>query len=67
MKVFVVLFSLLVVLISFGQHNNEFYNDGALIHVQAGAEVHVLGDVHMYRATGNLQNNGLIKMQGNAY
>ncbi len=49
------------------QHNNELYNDGALIHVQAGAEVHVWGDVHMREATGNLQNNGLIKVQGHSY
>ncbi len=52
---------------STAQHNNEFYNDGALVHVQAGAEVHVWGDVHMYQATGDLQNNGLIKTQGNSY
>ena len=49
------------------QHNNELYNYGALIHVQAGAEVHVWGDVHMREATGNLQNNGLIKVQGHSY
>ena len=49
------------------QHANELYNDGALIHVQAGAEVHVWGDVHMREATGNLQNNGLIKVQGHSY
>ncbi len=52
---------------SIAQHNNEFYNDGSLVHVQAGAEVHVWGDVHMYQATGDLENYGLIKMQGNAY
>lgn len=49
------------------QHNNEFYNDGALVHVQAGAEVHVLGDVHMRQGSGTLHNDGFIKMQGNAY
>ncbi len=49
------------------QHNNELYNDGALIHVQAGAEVHVWGDVHMREATGNLENYGLIKVQGHSY
>jgi hypothetical protein len=62
---------LILVLVSgfacFGQHANEFFNDGALVHVQAGAEVHVWGDVHNVQATGDLQNNGLIKMQGNAY
>lgn len=52
---------------SLSQHNNEFYNDGALVHVQAGAEVHVWGDVHMAGATAELQNNGLIKTQGNSY
>ncbi len=49
------------------QHSNEFYNDGALVHIQAGAEVHVWGDVHNYQATGDLQNNGLLKVQGNMY
>jgi len=53
--------------VCFSQHNNEFYNDGALVHVQAGAEVHVWGDVHMVGATGQLQNNGLVKTQGNSY
>ena len=49
------------------QHNNELFNDGALITVQPGAEVHVWGDVHMQGATGNLTNNGLVKVQGNMY
>ncbi|MCR9171172.1 MAG: T9SS type A sorting domain-containing protein [bacterium] len=49
------------------QHDNEFYNDGALVHVQAGAEVHVWGDVHMIGATASLENNGLIKVQGHSY
>ena len=40
------------------QHNNEFYNDGALVHKQAGAEVHVWGDVHNYKVTGDQENNG---------
>lgn len=53
--------------VCFSQHSNEFYNDGALVHVQAGAEVHVWGDVHNYKATGDLQNNGLLKVQGNMY
>lgn len=47
------------------QHNNELFNDGALITVQPGAEVHVLGDVHMQGSTATLDNNGLIKVQGN--
>lgn len=49
------------------QHNNEFYNKGSLVHIQAGAEVHVLGDVHNYEATGNLTNNGLLLVQGDMY
>lgn len=49
------------------QHNNELYNNGALIHIQSGAEVHVLGDVHMRSATGILQNNGLLKIDGDLY
>lgn len=49
------------------QHNNEFYNNGALVHIQAGAQVHVWGDVHMRTATGLLENNGLLKVQGNMY
>lgn len=53
--------------LSFGQHNNEFYNDGALIHLDPGAEIHVWGDVHMYGSTGVLDNNGLIKTQGHSY
>lgn len=52
---------------SIAQHNNEFYNNGALIKVQSGAEIHVLGDAHMYGATGVLSNDGLIKTQGNTY
>jgi hypothetical protein len=49
------------------QHNNEFYNNGSLVHIQAGAEVHVLGDVHNYQATGRLENNGLLLVQGDMY
>lgn len=52
---------------TFSQHNNELFNDGALIHVQSGAEIHVLGDVHMKKATAELENNGLIKTHGNSY
>jgi len=53
--------------ICFSQHNNELYNNGALIHIQAGAEVHVLGDVHMRGATATLENNGLLKADGDLY
>ena len=51
----------------YSQHNNELYNNGALIHIQAGAEVHVLGDVHMRGATATLENNGLLKSDGDLY
>lgn len=47
------------------QHNNELYNNGAEITVQNGAEVHVWGDVHM--RGGSMDNNGLVKVQGNMY
>ncbi len=53
--------------VSHAQHNNEFYNNGSLVHVQAGAELHVWGDMHNVQATGALQNFGLIKVQGNSY
>jgi Fe-S cluster assembly scaffold protein SufB len=49
------------------QHNYEFFNNGALVHVQAGAEIHVNGDVHNYQSIGRLENNGLIVCQGNMY
>lgn len=49
------------------QHNNEFYNNGSLVHIQSGAEVHVIGDVHMRGATGVLENNGLLKVDGDMY
>jgi len=66
-KITTAILTLLCAPVLFAQHNNELYNDGALIHVQPGAEVHVWGDVHMMQATGDLQNNGLIKTQGNSY
>lgn len=47
------------------QHNNELYNNGALIRIQSGAEVHVLGDVHMQG--GTLNNDGLLKSDGDLY
>ena len=47
------------------QHSHELYNNGAIIRVTAGAEVHVVGDVHMIG--GTLTNDGLIKTHGNSY
>jgi hypothetical protein len=61
--VFLVVFQLS----SFAQHSNEFFNDGALVHIEAGAEVHVWGDVHIEGASAVLENNGLLKTQGNSY
>lgn len=53
--------------IGYAQHNNEFYNNGSVVTIQAGAEVHVWGDFHSTGATANLTNNGLIEVQGNLY
>ncbi len=49
----------------FGQHNNEFFSDGALIHIQAGAEVYVRGDFHS--EGGTIDNDGFIQVEGNLY
>ncbi len=46
------------------QHNNEFYNDGAEVTVQNGAEMYVMGDFHNYQATGLLTHDGFIEIQG---
>ena len=67
MKQYCLLITFFAVTTVFSQHNNEFYNDGALVYIQPGAEVHVWGDVHMAQLTGDLQNNGLLKVQGNMY
>jgi len=50
----------------FSQHNNEFYNNGAEVTVQTGAEVYVMGDFHNYQTSGLLRNNGFIEIQGHA-
>ena len=50
----------------FAQHNNEFYNNGALVHVQAGAEVYILGDQYE-QVNSTLENYGLIQVHGNSY
>lgn len=51
---------------SFAQNNNEFYNNGAAVTIQAGAEVYVMGDFHNYQATGLLSNSGYLEIQGDA-
>lgn len=52
---------------TFAQHNNELYNNGSIMVVQAGAQVHVNGDIHMVGTGSVLTNNGLIRTQGNSY
>ncbi len=52
--------------ILFAQHNNEFYNNGAEVTIQSGAEVYVMGDFHNYQATGLLRNDGFVEIQGHA-
>ena len=64
--VYITALLLLQLNICVAQHNNEFYNNGSVVNVQAGAELHVLGDVHMYGG-GSLTNNGLIQTHGNSY
>jgi hypothetical protein len=49
------------------QHSNEFFNRGAAVTIQAGGEVYIQGDMHHIGATGSINNNGLIELQGNAY
>ena len=50
----------------FAQHNNEFYNDGAEVTIQNGAEVYVMGDFHNYQTSGLLRNDGFVEIQGHA-
>jgi hypothetical protein len=56
MKYTLISLLLLLPLSAAAQHNNTFCNNGALVHVQAGSEVHVWGDVHMYQATVDFDN-----------
>ncbi|WCL80398.1 T9SS type A sorting domain-containing protein [Saprospira sp. CCB-QB6] len=58
---------LLLTASSWAQHNNELYNDGALIKVQAGAEVYVMGDVHQFGATALMDHDGYLEVQGDMY
>lgn len=52
-------------LLGLTQHANEFYNNGAIVHLQNGAEVYIRGDVHM--VGGELSNYGFIETQGNSF
>jgi hypothetical protein len=56
----------LIACATIAQNNNEFYNNGAAVYIQAGAEVYVMGDVHNYQATGLLANFGFLEIQGDA-
>lgn len=47
------------------QHDNELYNNGALIYVSPGDTVSVRGDVH--NIGGSLLHNGFMKVQGHMY
>lgn len=49
------------------QHDYELNNQGALITIQANAEVYVWGDVHMEGASATLNNNGFVEVQGNLF
>ncbi|MFT6244347.1 MAG: hypothetical protein ACJA0U_001610 [Salibacteraceae bacterium] len=66
MKLTISLFFSLIACALFAQHNNEFYNNGAEVTIQNGAEVYVMGDFHNYQATGLLRNNGFVEIQGHA-
>lgn len=66
MKLTISLFFSLIVCALFAQHNNEFYNNGAEVTIQNGADVYVMGDFHNYQATGLLRNNGFVEIQGHA-
>ncbi|MFK7783974.1 MAG: T9SS type A sorting domain-containing protein [Crocinitomicaceae bacterium] len=67
MKAFCVfVFTLFAQAIS-AQHNNEFYNDGAAVTVQTGAEIYVMGDFHNYQTSGLLRNDGFVEIQGHAF
>lgn len=49
------------------QHNFELNNQGALLRVQAGADVFVQGDVHMEGSTALFNHDGFLEVQGNMY
>ncbi len=49
------------------QHDYELNNQGALITIQANADVYVWGDVYMEGATATLDNDGFLEVQGNMF
>ncbi len=59
-------FCCLIACATVAQNNNEFYNNGAAVYIQAGAEVYVMGDLHNYQATGLLSHSGYLEIQGDA-
>lgn len=66
MKLLILLSTVFVLPAVYAQHNNEFYNNGAEVTIQNGAEVYVMGDFHNYQGTGLLRNNGFVEIQGYA-
>lgn len=67
MKAYILFISFFSSYLCVAQHSNELVNDGGSITVQPGAAIYVMGDVHMQGATGLLNNNGTIEVQGNSY
>ena len=67
MRMALVVIGLLAGTQTWGQHDHEFNNQGALISIQAGAEVYIWGDVYMEGSTALLNHNGLMEVQGNMF
>lgn len=61
------LLCLAVAPLAHAQHNFELNNQGALIRVQAGANVYVQGDVIMEGASALFNNDGFVEVQGNMF
>lgn len=66
MKRLCLAFCSLIACATVAQNNNEFYNAGAAVYIQAGADVYVMGDLHNYQATGLLSHSGFLEIQGDA-
>jgi hypothetical protein len=54
-------------LLAQAQHNYELNIEGGALYLQAGATVYVMGDVRLDGATGVLDNDGYIEVQGHFY